>query len=688
MPELDDRVRPSARPGIGQSHRLHRPEPERVVPAARQFFDREARFKVGHVIGDVRPVAVSPQERIDEAIVLFFVEGTIQVIPGPVERLAVTRGPERHGHVDRISLHDRGDTVVEIEMPGPGDARDVGRERVAGERPGGYNHDAAGGDGEEFLAEDCDAWVPGDGLRDARGELVAVDRQRVPPGHPRRGSHPQQKRVESAKLLLQEPGSGTLLFGLEGIAADKLGEPVRSVRGSVPQRAHLIKRHRNAGLGELIRRFAPGETSSNDVNRRTQGLPFHIVSATPGRRYNFGPMAGADIPRRDVFRAAGAVAMTALSYGRILGANDRIRLGLIGCGGRGRGVMGTFIKTGSVDLAAVCDVYGERIDRALQSAQGAKSFTDHRRLLEFKEIDATLIATPDHWHAAITIDALNAGKDVYVEKPLTLKIEEGPAIVKAARVNNRICQVGMQQRSGQHYIQAKEEYFRTGRLGKITLARTWWHGNGAHLMKSPTTDRPSNLDWARYLGPVRWREWDPPQYFNFRAYLDFGGGQVTDLFTHWIDVVHMFMDQDDPISAVASGGVYHYKDGRTAPDTINVLLEYPKEWTATFEATLAPGITGAGVEMCGTEGRLFITRSRFEFTPAEKGTPPVIVKSERDQTIDHVENFLECMRTRKLPNGDVYIGHRSAQASHLGNIAYVEKRRIKFDPQREEILPL
>jgi predicted dehydrogenase len=128
--------------------------------------------------------------------------------------------------------------------------------------------------------------------------------------------------------------------------------------------------------------------------------------------------------------------------------------------------------------------------------------------------------------------------------------------------------------------------------------------------------KPSNLDWARYLGPVKWREYDPQQFWNFRAYLDFGGGQVTDLFTHWIDVVHMMIEEDNPVSAVAAGGIYHYKDGRTAPDTINVLFEYPTGWTATFEATLAPGITGAGVEICGTEGRLWITRGKYIFTPA------------------------------------------------------------------------
>ncbi|MBM3773679.1 MAG: Gfo/Idh/MocA family oxidoreductase [Acidobacteria bacterium] len=393
--------------------------------------------------------------------------------------------------------------------------------------------------------------------------------------------------------------------------------------------------------------------------------------------------------RRSFMRAAAAA--TAFSYGRILGANDRVQLGLIGCGDRGRHVMGQFLDDPKVEVTAVCDIYGEQIDKARQRAASARNFTDHRKLLEIKELDAVLIATPDHWHARNTIDALNAGKDVYVEKPLTLTIEEGPQIVKAARVNERICQVGMQQRSGLHYLEAKREYFDTGRLGKVTLARTWWHGNGYHLRRAPASlqQKPSNLDWARYLGPLKWRDYDPQQYFNWRAYLDFGGGQVTDLFTHWIDVVHMLLGRDNPVSAVAAGGIYHYKDGRTAPDTIDVLLEYPAEFTVAFEATLAPGIKGAAVEICGTEGRLYIDRSHYEFHPAAKGAEPVIVKSDgRDITLDHIANFLDCVRSRKLPNGDVQIGHRSAQASHLGNLAYIQKRRLRFDPEREEILPL
>ncbi len=408
------------------------------------------------------------------------------------------------------------------------------------------------------------------------------------------------------------------------------------------------------------------------------------------------------ISRRDflntVTATATVTAATALSSGRVLGAADRVRLGLIGCGSRGTGDMINFVKLGNTDVVALCDVYGAQMDRAKQNAPNARPFKDHRQLLEMKDLDAVLIAVPDHWHKAITIDALDAGKDVYVEKPLTLRYEEGPEIVKAARLNNRICQVGMQQRSGRHYLQAKQEYFDTGKLGKITLVRTWWHGNGFHLRKAPDSlkTQPADLDWGRFLGPLRWRDYDGQQYFNWRAYLDYGGGQVTDLFTHWIDVVHMFMGDDIPVAASASGGVYKYKDGRTAPDTINVLLEYPSQFTATFEATLVPGITGAGIEFCGTDGRLWITRQRFEYyavpAPGAPGQrpvapPPVVVQASGNMDQDHIQNFLDCVRSRKTPNGDVLIGHRSAQASHLGNVAYLERRRIEFDRVREEILP-
>lgn len=408
--------------------------------------------------------------------------------------------------------------------------------------------------------------------------------------------------------------------------------------------------------------------------------------------------------RRDFLRTAtrfastSAIGMTAASYSRVLGANDKLNLGLIGAGDRGTHDMGLFQNKPEVRVSAVCDIFGQKVSAVQQKAPEAKGFSDHRKLLDSIDVDAVLIATPDHWHTTIAIDALNSGRDVYVEKPLTRTIDEGPLIVKAARENNRVCQVGMQQRSAKHYLQAKEKYFDTKKLGNITLARTWWYGNSWHLRTAPASlqTKPQDLDWARFLGPLKWRDYDPQQYFNWRAYLDFGGGQVTDLFTHWIDVVHMFTNQDVPASAVAIGGIYQYRDGRTAPDTINVLLQYPEphRFTATFEATLVPGIKGEAIEMCGTEGRLWIDRSRYEYYPLNAKEPAEVVKAEVIEgvhdslTQDHVNNFLECVRSRRRPNGDVLVGHRSAQASHLGNLSYEQRRRIDFDTQREEILPL
>jgi len=392
--------------------------------------------------------------------------------------------------------------------------------------------------------------------------------------------------------------------------------------------------------------------------------------------------------RRELFRktAGAAVAGTALSYSRIMGANDRILVGMIGCGGRGQHVMGAFQKVPSAHVAALCDVYAQRVDEAQQKAPGARGFSEHRRLLDMKELDVVDISTPDHWHASIAIDAMNAGKDVYVEKPLTLRIEEGPPVIKAARVNNRICQVGMQRRSGISYLEAKQEFFDSGRIGKLLMFRSWWHKNPVHVLQAPPElqRQPSNLDWARFLGQVKWRDWSPQQYWCFRAYLDFGGGQVTDLFTHWVDVVHMFTGVDIPNAAVAAGGIYTFRDGRNAPDTIHVALEYAEGFTATFDGALGASEKTSGAEFICTNGRLFYDGPRSEFYPAD-GSKPIVRVHEEDPMYDHVKNFLECVRTRKTPNADVLMGHRAAQAAHLCNIAYKQQKRIRLNKALEEI---
>jgi predicted dehydrogenase len=272
-----------------------------------------------------------------------------------------------------------------------------------------------------------------------------------------------------------------------------------------------------------------------------------------------------------------------------------------------------------------------------------------------------------------------------VEKPLTLRVEEGSPIIKAVRLNQRVCQVGMQRRSSPQIMEARERL--VPKLGKILRARTWWNGNAAHLRRAPESWRtmPAGLDWGRFLGPAAWRDWDPQQFFNFRAYLDFGGGMITDLFTHLIDASHMLIGEDIPQSGAAAGGVFYYKDGRTAPDTIHALLSYPGGWNATYEGMLAPGAAGAGIEIAGVNGRLTVGRA-VEFIPGEGGGKPESVTSNVDPVAPHVRNFLDCMRTRKMPNGDVVIGHRAAQASHLATLAYLRRRQVEFDPAAERVL--
>lgn len=380
--------------------------------------------------------------------------------------------------------------------------------------------------------------------------------------------------------------------------------------------------------------------------------------------------------------------MTAASWNKVLGANDRVRLGVIGTGNRGGDVMSWFLKEQDCEVTALCDVYEKPMLEQKEKAGGkAKTYGDYRELLASKEVDAVLIATPDHWHAQQAVDACNAGKAVYCEKPLTYSWQEGHKIIQAVNHNKTVFQVGLQQRSGAHYAEAKREYFDSGKIGKIAFVRTYWHGNTYHLRKPNFKDQPAGLDWKRWLGPAKARPFDAHQFYNWRAYFDFGGGQITDLFTHWIDVVHWFVGEELPTAATAAGGVFHYKDGRTAPDTISIQLEYPKEWISTFDATLVPGARGAAIEFMGSGGSLFIDRSKYIYQQAaerrQTPPPPITVQVKKPLEAEHVRNFLDCIKANKTPNSDVVSGHRSALASNLGKIAYLQKRRITFNPATE-----
>ncbi len=392
------------------------------------------------------------------------------------------------------------------------------------------------------------------------------------------------------------------------------------------------------------------------------------------------------LTRREAARAAAAV--TALSYSRILGANSRVGLGVIGTGERGTYVMTLFQRNAEVEVRALCDVWEQKVEQARQKAPGARGFADHRRLLELREIDAVLIGSPDHWHKDHAVDAMNAGKDVYVEKPLCRTRDEAPFMVKAARVNDRVCQVGVQQRSGEIYLEAKQRFLAGGELGRVGHIEGVWDDLVPKPLPTEPAQKPANLDWVRYLGPVKYRDWNPGQYLDFRSFLDFNGGKTTDYGHHWLDVVHMFMGERAPHSAVFAGGIYYDNhDGRTAPDTCNALFEYGG-FTVLFQSNAYnAGIKEYGVTFFGDKGKLFVNRNHYEFTPPGKDAQPVRRQIPGDITNAHVRNFLDCVVSRKRPNGDVGLAAISIQPPLLAVQSYFEKRRIRFDPDRLDVLP-
>ena len=338
--------------------------------------------------------------------------------------------------------------------------------------------------------------------------------------------------------------------------------------------------------------------------------------------------------RRNFIRtAATAAALTAAP--KVLGANDRIRLGVIGSGDRGRYDMSRFLTFSDVEVVALCDAW----DQSLASAQEviakasrptASEFADYRALLDRKDIDAVLIATPDHWHKDITIAACQAGKDVYVEKPLTRTPEEGPAIVAAARNNKRVVQVGMQQRSGDHYRLAKETYFDTKKIGKVTMARTWWHGNTYHLRKCPFTDKPAGLDWNRFVGPLAPRPWDAQQFWNWRAYLDFGGGQIRDRGAHIMSIAQWIMNADNtgPVTIDGTGEGPHDGMYDTAAK-MNVVYEFKNpDWTLVWAQPGEPSTTikaQYGAVYHGDKGELTVTYGDGQNTDTEPQAKDYVV---------------------------------------------------------------
>lgn len=381
-------------------------------------------------------------------------------------------------------------------------------------------------------------------------------------------------------------------------------------------------------------------------------------------------------------------AATAAAALRVGGANDRIRLGIIGTGGRGQYLIGKANGAGNIQWVALADIYDARRDAGEQVMKSrVDKYNDYRELLDRKDIDGVIVATTDHLHSQIAIDACHAGKDVYVEKPMTSLPEQGPPLVRAVRENNRILQVGMQQRSGAHFAEAKQKYFDSGVIGKVNMVRTYWNGNSGYLTPVPPgmEQKPAGLDWDACLGWLPKIPWDPKRYFNRFAYWDFStGGQTGGLFVHMVDVVHWFLNLTRPLAAVAGGGIYLYDDGRDTPDNVNFILEYPEKINVTFEATITDMINKGGEDIVfmGTGGRLSIFRYGYHFIPAKSNTQAVEAAAPGVKDT-HMDNWLDCVRSRQQPNADVVSGHYSAMACHIGNMAYKQHARVTWQKEWE-----
>ncbi len=401
--------------------------------------------------------------------------------------------------------------------------------------------------------------------------------------------------------------------------------------------------------------------------------------------------------------------------------SDRIGIAVIGCGGMGRADLTDFQKQPEVEIRAVCDVFRPNAETAARLCTGKPDiYSDYRRVLERKDIDAVVVATPDHWHPLIAIQACESGKDVYVEKPISHNVREGRLMVEAARRHARVVQVGIQQRSGAHFQRAAAAVHE-GRIGKVHFAQCWNHGFSAnpkgmgHPADAPV---PEGLDWDMWLGPAPKIPYNPARR-NFRAFWDYAGGELTNWCVHLIDVVHWALQVDTPLTVTSSGGKWFYDDIRECADTQEVVWEYPGHLLVRYSTMVHnsygpnghPGnksFGSYGILLQGTKGTLFIDRAGYEITPqmemhAEKQTAgssaayddllgygqfyTALTAAERGATsfqhLPHVRNFLDCVKSRQRPAGDIETGHRSTATCLIGNIALRTGEKLRWDAAAE-----
>lgn len=404
------------------------------------------------------------------------------------------------------------------------------------------------------------------------------------------------------------------------------------------------------------------------------------------------------IERRDMLKGAGAALTTSLFTGRVKGANDRIAIGHIGIGAMGSGNLGHVMKIPDAQPVAVCDVYQPTLDKAVATAAKGgytvKAVKDFREVLADKSIDAVCISTPDHWHAYMTIEACKAGKDVFVEKPASVYVEEGQKMVQAARKYNRVVQAGTMQRSGGYFKKAAE-IIQSGMIGEVTFCHTWQSGATKKERWGNPTDGPvpEGLDWEMWLGPApkvpfnlnRWGV-GVTTFPTFRYFWDYAGGAMTDWGVHLIDPVHQCFGEPMPTSVSAMGDKLYVNDNCETPDTMMATFRYPK-FLLTYESRTANPMPmfgeGAATSIHGTEGTLVVKRGGCYVVPNARSSIKE-VRYERDQemnqmNVPHWENFVACIKSRAKPMSDIETCVRSSTACILANLSMRHKTWLDWD---------
>jgi predicted dehydrogenase len=392
---------------------------------------------------------------------------------------------------------------------------------------------------------------------------------------------------------------------------------------------------------------------------------------------------------------AGATTVTnSLATTRVLGANDRIRIGIIGAGARGQQDLKAAITVPKVECVAMADVYTRRHDEVRRFVPHIEAYVDYRRLLDRKDIDAVLIASPLHLHAPHFLDTLAAGKDLYSEKTMTWSIPEAIQCRTAAQKSDRVIQIGLQFESSGSLADTRQ-WVKAGKLGKVTQVESWMsrntpHGEGQWVRPVPDDCKPEHVNWDLFLANRPKTPFDANRFINWRLFWEFSGGNLTENMVHQIAWIITALDLQLPSAAYMSGGIFSEKDGREVPDVIAVTLDYP-EMVVLWQSTFNNDHFGMGERLLGSDGSVehlsgstdMVTgRAREEEThyyPEKANQPSAVSAQGKSADQNHMLNFFDCVRTRKQPNAPVEIGYRSAIAVHMANLAYREKRRITLD---------